>query len=118
MMIDNGFNDSVSAYCDTCGRLLLINVYSGAPNGVEYGTIDPDLEPLLQPCVCGGFFRARAVPRCPSCHGPLDAGDAASYIEANASGAKGGWRWQRSWAGLYSIAVEIEPVHQEWPRMS
>lgn len=40
--------------------------------------------------------------------------DAATWIEADAPGAKRGWRWQRSWRGLYCIIIEDRVVFDNW----
>jgi hypothetical protein len=51
-----------------------------------------------------------AAPRCPHCHDTLSAEFATSYIEANAPGAKKGWRWQRNWSEMYCIVIEDKRV--------
>ena len=115
MMIHNGFNDSAFAYCDSCGGAALLDVY-GAPKGISltFGPIPEEIETRLAACPCGGHFRSAATPRCPSCHAPLDAKAVASFIEANAPGAKKGWKWQRSWNGIYCVVVAKPPVENPW----
>jgi hypothetical protein len=84
---------------------------------VAIGGIKPEIEAYLSPCSCGGRFRADAAPRCPHCHQILSAVKAAVYIEANAPGAAKGWKWQRSWNGiyaLYSVMIEGRVVHDPW----
>lgn len=115
MMIHNGFNDSALAYCDSCGRTVLLSLWR-APAAVtlSFGPIPANAESRLAPCACGGRFRSHSVPRCPACRAPLDADAAASYLEANAPETQKGWRWQRSWQGLYCIAVAEPPLHDTW----
>ena len=115
MMIHNGFNDSAFAYCDSCGRTALLDLWT-APQDVKlsFGAIPKEAEPRVAPCPCGGHFRSDASPRCPSCREPLSAEAATSFLEANAPGTNEGWRWQRSWQGLYCIVVERPPVENSW----
>jgi hypothetical protein len=68
--------------------------------------INSEVEPFLLSCSCGGRFRKGASPRCPQCKMPLSAECAAARIEQNAPGTANGWRWQKSWGGLYCIAIE------------
>jgi len=115
-LIHNGFNDSSYAYCDLCGEICLLNLWT-LPAGVEikeYGVVPKNVEALLKPCKCGGTFRKSAAPRCPHCSSTLSATDAAKYIEANALGTKGGWRWQRTWVGLYCIVIEERLSNDCW----
>jgi hypothetical protein len=67
--------------------------------------IPKEVSDLLRPCTCGGVFTGNAGPRCPSCKSQLSAAKATTWIEQNAQGAKHGWRWQRSWAGLYALII-------------
>lgn len=64
------------------------------------------MESHLNACQCGGSFRKGAAPRCPHCNQRLSPEFASTYIEANAEGTQKGWRWQKSWDGLYCIVVE------------
>jgi hypothetical protein len=41
---------------------------------------------------------------------------ATEYIEPQAEGTKKGWRWQRTWTGLYSIIIEDSVVHDVWKK--
>jgi hypothetical protein len=113
-LIHNGFNDSFYAYCDRCGRTALISSWvfvkerrltEEQQRNLPQGQIARRLEADLSSCECGGRFLAGASPRCPACNEVLSPERAAEWIEANASGAKKGWRWQRSWSGLYCIVV-------------
>ena len=118
-LIHNGFNDSNFAYCTACGVTALLsgwatNIPSGISLGSTYGPVPPELERLLAPCACGGQFSGSASPRCPKCRVPLSAMDATSYIEAQAPGTKGGWRWQRTWKGLYCLVIEGHVVNDPW----
>ena len=110
MLIHNRFNDSAYGYCDRCGATALFSACSHAvPNGVDVGFHGPlraDAEPWVRPCTCGGGFRGSAAPRCPRCAKELSANASAEYIERNAPGTRQGWRWQRSWQGLYAIVIE------------
>jgi hypothetical protein len=81
---------------------------------VLHQIIAPEIEPYLVSCQCGGSFRAGASPRCPHCRQPLSAVRAADYIEPQAEGTKKGWRWQRTWTGLYCIIIEDRVVHDVW----
>jgi hypothetical protein len=106
-----GFGDMSYAYCDGCGMVATID-YSNKdlsklpPISPHYQVIDTELEPFLHPCACGGRFRKGAFPRCPHCKEPLSAEYAAGHIERSSPGSAKGWRWQRSWVGLYCIAIE------------
>jgi hypothetical protein len=115
-LVHNGFNESAYAYCDTCGITALLHGWK-VPKSVHmvpHQNITPEVEPHLAPCQCGGSFRAVASPRCPHCLQPLSAVRATDYIEAQAEGAKKGWRWQRTWTGLYGIIIEDRVVHDIW----
>jgi len=100
-LVHNGFNDSAYAYCDSCGLTSILSGWSKKiPKGVEltiHQVISETVEPLLEKCQCGGSFRKAASPRCPCCNSILSPVEAAKYIEANAPGAKMGWKWQRDW---------------------
>jgi hypothetical protein len=115
MMIHNGFNDSAYAYCDSCGRALLLDLWT-APEGVGLtcGPIPIDAESRIAPCPCSGRFRSRSSPRCPACHEPLSAEAVTSFVEANAPGTQKGWRWQKSWQGLYCMVVAKPPFQNLW----
>ena len=115
-LVHNGFNDSMYAYCDTCGITCFLSTYR-VPSNVkvtEHGSISKDIEPLLRPCKCGGHFTRNATPRCPHCSAELSAIKATEFIEANAEGTKVGWRWQRSWVGLYCLVIENNLVEEQW----
>lgn len=115
-LIHNGFNESSYAYCDSCGTTLLLDGWR-TPKRVQmllHQNISPEIEALLEPCKCGGTFKTGASPRCPYCKELLSPTQAASYIEAQAEGAKKGWRWQRSWSGLYCIIIEDNVAHDLW----
>jgi hypothetical protein len=111
-----GFSDMAYAYCEKCGRTATFDLLR-APPGSKTGchqAIPEEAEAELEPCECGGYFRRNASPRCPQCHQPLDAEKAAKWIEANAPGTAGGWRWQRSWVGLYVICIEQRLAKDVW----
>jgi hypothetical protein len=117
-LIHNGFNDSAFAYCDRCSCLASLSAWhKSIPAAAQFrahGPVTPETEALLQPCQCGGTFRASASPRCPHCNHPLSAEAATSYVEANAPGTAKGWKWQRSWQGLYCVIVEGRAVSDVW----
>jgi hypothetical protein len=110
-LLHAAFGDFSYAYCDSCGILATFS-YSNShlvqlpPLSQAHQVIDPEWEPFLDPCPCGGHFRSGASPRCLACSSPLSAEHAASHIERNAIGAGRGWRWQRNWTDLYCIAME------------
>src|SRR5205814_8909820 len=106
-LIHNGFNDSAYAYCDSCCYTAIANLWKLPQDALiaDYGIISPALEPYLQPCPSRGRLRASASPRCPHCGESLDAVRATDYIEPHQPGTAKGWRWQRSWAGLYCLVI-------------
>ncbi len=116
-LIHNGFNDSAYAYCDECSFTVPLCVYAHAAQRVGltlYERITKEIEAFLKPCPCGGLFLASAGPKCPNCFRPLSATKARSFIERNAAGTAKGWRWQGSWSGLYSIALNDNIVDDWW----
>lgn len=114
MLIHNGFNDSSYAYCDSCGITSILDAWK-MPKGIKFHVaIDQENEDLLFPCKCGGSFKSGASPRCPHCQKKLSATLAAKWIEDNAPGTEGGWRWQRSWEGLYAIVIDKRFVKDNW----
>jgi hypothetical protein len=117
-LVHNGFGDSAFAYCDRCGCEASLSCwYSSVPRQAQlkvHGPVNPEAEALLRPCSCGGTFKANASPRCPHCSVALSAEAARSYLEANAPGTAGGWRWQGSWQGLYSLVVEDRWIQDNW----
>jgi hypothetical protein len=104
-LIHNGFNNSCHACCSECGLTAIISLYNTRLNGLRTGTgeMDRELEPLLACCGCGGRFTAGAAPRCPSCRHELSPKAASIYIEECCTGAKKGWRWQRTWNGIWAL---------------
>jgi hypothetical protein len=118
-IIHNGFADTAYAYCDTCGMTAFVGGWddtakpAAAPVKI-HGPIQAETEPWLQGCACGGRFRHDASPRCPHCNEPLSAEAATRYIECNAEGTRGGWRWQRSWSGIYCLIVEERAMKNNW----
>jgi len=79
-----------------------------------HGPIEAHLEPLISTCECGGSFRSNAPPRCPLCSAPLSADAATAYIERNAEGTAKGWRWDRTWSGIYCMDVEKKAAKNPW----
>jgi hypothetical protein len=69
-------------------------------------SITSKAEPYLAACECGGEFKAGAAPGCPHCKRELSATRAGAWIEANAPGAKKGWKWQNDWVSLYAIIID------------
>src|SRR6185436_18700846 len=106
MLIHNGFNDTAFGYCDRCGMTAFFGAYSArTPKEIVVGFHGPmtsAAEKLADPYECGRHFRGTTAPRCPHCHETLSAEKAADYIERNAPGTAKGWRWQKSWSGLYA----------------
>lgn len=117
-LIHNGFNDSTYAYCDRCGCTAVLNLLAMEKRLGELPKlvvpIPERLESHLSPCQCGGRFRTSGVPRCPRCRHPLSAKRAATWVEKNAPGSRQGWRWQRSWQGLYAIVIGDREVFDPW----
>lgn len=110
-LLHAGFGDFSYAYCDSCGTLATFN-YSNSflvnmPRiSAPHQVIDPEWEPYLDSCACGGHFRASASPRCVFCNSILSPEHAAHHIERNTVGAGRGWRWQGNWSDIYCIALE------------
>jgi hypothetical protein len=108
-LIHDGFNESAHAYCERCGRTLIVQIPWQDPTysrSQGFGPITPAVEASLSPCSCGGQFKASAAPRCPACHAVLSAVLLRPQIETNAPGTSSGWRWQESWQGIYAIIVD------------
>ena len=55
-----------------------------------------------------------ARPGCLGCQGSWSAERVAKTLEADAAGTAKGWRWQRSWTGLYFVILEGRAVHDNW----
>jgi hypothetical protein len=117
-LIHSGFNDSIYAYCDSCGKTAILSVWDKRmpklPDCPQHQEICSAMEAYLQPCDCGGCFRQGAKPRCPRCGEALSAEAASSYIESNAPGAKAGWHWQGSWRKLYCIVIENKAIQDNF----
>ena len=119
-LIHNGFNESAYAYCDRCGKTAILSGWSKAiPESAPikfHEKITPQVEGFLKPCECGGKFTHDASPRCPHCREELSPVEATTWIERNAPGTAKGWRWQRSWNGIYCIIVEGNEVSDNWKK--
>ena len=118
MLIHNGFNESAYAYCDSCGRVALLELLG--QNHTEriqgHGPLEASLVARLPACTCGGRFATDATPRCPGCRTRLDPVSAATYVERDAPGTQAGWRWSRTWSGIESFSVAENPLeHQRAP---
>jgi hypothetical protein len=108
-ILHNGFGDTSYAYCGNCGETAILSSWSkGWPQGVKctQAEVAPEMEAYLEPCDCGGRFAKGNSPRCPHCMQILSAVMADEYIEAQAPGAKKGWRWQRNWHDIYCAVIE------------
>lgn len=117
LLVHNGFNDSAYAYCNTCSFTVELSGWHSTPKGLQlkiHQRISTEVEPFLKPCPCGGRFSASADPKCPHCKRPLSPIEAAAYIERNAAGTAHGWRWDRSWSGVYSIELDGKVVRDWW----
>jgi hypothetical protein len=118
VLIHNGFNDTAYGYCDKCGTTAFVSAWRSdippSANFKAHGPISPETEALAAPCKCGGRFRCNSAPCCPSCGEKLSADAAAAWLEQQAPGAKMGWRWQRSWSGLYALVVSGKATQLEW----
>ncbi len=104
----NGFGDSSYAYCGACGKTAILSCWDIRwPKGVKctLAEIAPEMERYLLPCDCGGKFSKGNSPRCPKCQQVISADKATRYIEAQSPGTAKGWRWQRSWQGLYCAVI-------------
>lgn len=115
-LVHSGFSDCAYAYCRECGSTTTLDAYA-APAGVDVPIgkpLPPSSERSLKPCVCGGRFSGSASPRCPHCRKVLSAEKAASWIEESAEGTKQGWRWERSWQGLYCIVIDDQALSNNW----
>jgi hypothetical protein len=115
-LIHNGFNDSSFAYCGMCGRTALCSHWKWPPSVplAGYGPLQPEHTTHLRRCACGGYFHTHAMPRCPSCRSAFDPVEAASWIEAAAGSTGRGWRWQRTWQGLYAVSVGEPALTDPW----
>lgn len=117
-IVHNGFNDSTYAYCDTCGTTAILGLWAAEKRLTRMpDLVTPlprEIERLLAPCACGGSFRGNAPARCPSCNGSLSPELGAVWLEAQAPGTKDGWRWQRSWSGLYALILGERVVFDPW----
>jgi hypothetical protein len=117
-ILHNGFNASAHGYCDRCGITVVLDLVAIQDRlGELPKSVSPmprEIEQRLLPCACGGAFRGRASARCPACHEALSPVLAAVWIEANARGARDGWRWQRSWSGLYALVLAERMVKDPW----
>jgi hypothetical protein len=108
-----GFGDCSYAYCDRCGKTAILSGWDKRwPKGIKLtqAEIPVEMESHLAPCDCGGKFTKGNAPRCPHCGERLSADQAAEHIEAQAPGTKKGWRWQKTWQGLYCIVVNGRSV--------
>jgi hypothetical protein len=114
----SGFGECVFAYCDACGKTAILSLWDkrmpSLPKCPGQQEICSAMEAFIEPCDCGGRFKRGSAPRCPHCNRPLSAELATSYIEFNAPGTKKGWRWQRSWSGLYCIVVEDKRINDNF----
>lgn len=123
-LIHAGFNETIYAYCEQCGMILLLDTHD--PRAVAQrqrsdwaGAIDAAIEPLFSACPCGGRCRRSASPRCPRCRQRLDPTIAAEWIERQAEDNRqrpGSWKWQRNWTGCYCIAIEVKDRTEAAPR--
>jgi hypothetical protein len=117
-LIRNGFNDTAYAYCNECGMTGFMSAYrEDIPPAAEfrsYGLVSAATETRLASCPCGGRFLRGASPRCPRCKQKLSPEHATRWLERQAPGTAGGWRWQRDWTNLYALVVEDRSIELEW----
>lgn len=111
-----GFSDAAYAYCEKCGCVAMVDAWT-APKGTKvrfHQAVPEEAEEELAPCACGGRFKRNASPRCPKCIMPLSDEKSAGWIEANAPGTAKGWKWQKTWTGLYAFCVEGRFAKSPW----
>jgi hypothetical protein len=127
-LVHSGVNQTIYAYCASCGLTALLDTFSSRPEAAllrSEGRIPPEILPSLRSCPCSGRFDATSGPRCPHCRHELSAGAAAHWIEADAaansprrhrwlSSLDPVWRWQRDWDGLYAIVIDGRWVENPW----
>lgn len=117
-LIHNGFGDTAYAYSDSTTYTVLLDEWkipANVPVKIQ-GKIQKETEEYLLPAPDGGIFRSSASPRCPVCGQVLDPVAATRYIEADAKGTKKGWRWQKSWDGMYCIVIENRVVYDTYKK--
>jgi hypothetical protein len=118
LLVHTGLNECAYAYCEACGNVAMLHARGELMPPVVrvrlHRRIDAAIEPHLAPCECGGRFRASAGPRCPSCRARLSAEALAAPIEEDAPATRDGWRWQRTWSGLYCFVVNNRWVEDNW----
>src|SRR5215469_13380532 len=105
-----GMVESMYAYCDSCGKTAVLSEWDkrmprlrDCPGQQE---ICAAMESYLLLCDVEVVSKKE---RLLDLH-ILSAELATSYIEANAPGSEKGWRWQRSWIGMYCIVIEDKRV--------
>jgi hypothetical protein len=108
-----GMEEMSYAYCNACGRAAILSCWSRRwPKGIKctQAEIAREMEAHLKLCECGGKFAKGNSPRCPRCNQILSPEKAAEYIESQSPGARKGWRWQRTWNGVYCAVIEDRKV--------
>ena len=117
-LLHSGFNDSVYAYCDSCGTTAVLSLWDKRMPKLRNCPVHQEMCSAmasdLLPCACGGTFRKGSAPRCPHCNKSLSAEFATKYLENNAPGTQKGWRWQRDWSGLYCIIIEGKRIENNF----
>ncbi len=117
-LVHSGFGSIDYLYCDTCGGTAFFSFYHPRHRRLfprrDSGVKLQDVETVMKQCRCGGHFRQAASPRCPHCRATLTATACQEWIESQAPGTKGGWRWQNTWLGLYCIVIEENSVEDPW----
>lgn len=110
-LVHSGMNRCAYAYCSECGIAGLLEARPAKRlRGERHGMISSCIEAALAPCGCGGRFLSGSAPRCPACRETLDPDQASAYIDPAVQPVAAGWKWQKSWQGLYCIVVEKRTV--------
>ncbi len=116
-LLHAGFSDAAYAYCRDCGMTAVLSAYGAVRPPVHvtwFEAVSSEAAAYLLPCPCGGEFVHDGGPRCPGCKTAWSAERATEILEADAPGTAKGWRWQRSWAGVYFVIIEDHAVHDNW----
>lgn len=138
----SGFGDEIFFYCDRCGTVACVDIYShecqqfyqqyietrtyDAKNKSDLEAFDANSERMrvaiagnLDRCSCGGSFKADATPRCPICRNQLEWDQIVDQIDQQSDSQTPQYfrkHVSKGWRDIYYFVLNNRIVRNNWTK--